>query len=319
LHPPLWVPVADPRSFMPPPRRDRTPRALPSGPVWTALVTALIAGAAWLGWSRFTDTPSAAPALSPADSMQQSLLHENLGRAGDADLDAKFASINAAHFGGALPAIPVRWEPKLAAVGALANHAFTLEGMFGHIGTKTLILLNPSLRDDAAALDRALCHEMVHASLYVAGIDSVDHGPAFQAVLHRLSNEGAFEGILASDDEREQLHAWLDAESERLDAEHDEMDQIGREITDERDAIERAQAALDAAAKDGHPPSDADVAALSASRDAYNARAIDTNARLDRDRADLDHFNAEVERYNLMLLYPDGMDESARVLPKAAR
>lgn len=310
--------MADPRSFMPPPRRDRR-GPLPPGPTRTALVTALIAGAIWLGCSWLIDTPSAAPAPSPADALQQSLLHDNLGLAGDAALDAKFDTINASHFGGALPAMPVRWEPRLAAVGALANHAFTLEGMFGHVGTKTMILLNPSLRNDAAALQRALCHEMVHASLYVAGINSTSHGPAFQAVLHRLSNEGAFEGILASDDERERLQAWLDAESERLDAERGEMDQVGGEITDERDAIQRAQAAFDAAAKDGHPPSAADVANLSARREAYNARAVDMNARLDRDRADLDHFNAEVERYNLMLVYPDGMDESARVLPKARR
>lgn len=301
---------------MPPPRRGEARASRGTRALWTGLLTTAIAAAAWFGWSSLVGTPSAAPALSPADEFQQSLLRETIGRAGDPDLDAKYAAINAAHFGGALPAMPVRWEPKLAAVGALADHAFTLEGMFGHIGSKTVILLNPSLRSDAAAFDRALCHEMVHASLYVAGIDSVAHGPAFQAVLRRLSNEGAFQGIVATDDERRALRKWLDAESARLDSEHQEMDQIGREIDAERDAIERAQTDFDARAHEGQPPGDGDVADLAARRDAYNRRALDTNARLERDRADLAHFNEEVERYNLMLVYPDGMDDKTAAAVK---
>jgi hypothetical protein len=212
--------------------------------------------------------------------------------------------------------VPVRWDSRLAAVGALADHAFTLEGMFGHIGSKTVILLNPSLQTDPAAFDRALCHEMVHASLYVAHIDSVDHGPAFQAVLRRLSNEHAFEGIIATDEERDALRKWLDAESARIDAEHQAMDQVGREIVDEREAIERAQADLDATRANGQAPGDSDVTGLAARRDAYNQRALDTNARLEQDRADLAHFNAEVERYNLMLVYPDGIDEQGRAVQK---
>ena len=38
--------------------------------------------------------------------------------------------------------------------------------------------------------------------------------------------------------------------------------------------------------------------------------------RLARDREDLAHFNAEVIRYNLMMSYPDGLDEESVVRTK---
>jgi len=75
------------------------------------------------------------------------------------------------------------------------------------------------VRDDPKALDRALCHEMVHAYLYATGEEHTVHGPAFQAVLQRLALEHAFEGIAADPATRTALRAWLDAESARLDVE----------------------------------------------------------------------------------------------------
>src|SRR4029453_10098682 len=104
-----------------------------------------------------------------------------------------------------LSAMPVLWEPGLDRVGQLAAQAFTLEGMFGHVAKQSLILLNPNLQADQRALARALSHEMVHAYLFTTGDTTTNHGPAFQTVLQRLSSEGAFEGILASDQERESL------------------------------------------------------------------------------------------------------------------
>jgi hypothetical protein len=174
-----------------------------------------------------------------------------------------------------------------------------------------VILLNPGLQRDAAATTRALCHEMVHAYLYSTGDVNENHGPPFQVVLRRLAAEGAFEGTPATDDERANLRAWLDAESARLDAERDEMDREGREIDQERAAIQQATAAA------ATQPGGGDPGELTARRDAYNARATAANDRLERDRADLAHFNAEVTRYNLMLVYPDGLDTSAMVKPKA--
>jgi poly(3-hydroxybutyrate) depolymerase len=41
--------------------------------------------------------------------------------------------------------------------------------------------------------------------------------------------------------------------------------------------------------------------------------AIDANTRSAHAQADRDHFNREVERYNLMLVYPDGIDQRAAV------
>jgi hypothetical protein len=64
-------------------------------------------------------------------------------------------------------------------------------------------------------------------------------------------------------------------------------------------------------------PAESEVAAAVAMRDGYNQRAHAANERAARDRADYDHFNREAARYNLMLVYPDGMDEHAAVKPKA--
>jgi hypothetical protein len=44
---------------------------------------------------------------------------------------------------------------------------------------------------------------------------------------------------------------------------------------------------------------------------------LEINARVERGREALAHFNREVARYNLMAVYPDGIDEESRVSPKA--
>jgi hypothetical protein len=281
------------------------------GAVWTTLAVLALGVAAWGVWSAFEITAAGSAELTPTpvQALQQDLLHENVGRPGDPRLSLLFHDMSVQYFGGQLPAIPVRWEPDLARVGPLVARQFALKGMFGTIGSRSVILLNPDLGADSAALKRALAHEMVHAYLTVTGDSSTDHGPAFQAVLQRLSREGAFEGIAASGAEREQLHAWLDAESARLDAERKEMDQFGADINAERGEIERALAKPDRSAEA--------TAALTARLDAYNQRAVEANDRSERDRADVEHFNHEVERYNLMLVYPDGMDVRAQVSPKS--
>jgi hypothetical protein len=164
---------------------------------------------------------------------------------------------------------------------------------------------------------------MVHAYLSGIGDSSTNHGPAFQNLLERLAREGAFVGIPASDAERARLRAWLDEESARLDFERQDMGRAGAEIDQERAAIEAAFADVDArlaAARAGTGPwPGADEArALSARRDAYNERAVAANARAQANRADLDHFNKEVERYNLMLVYPDGIEEQSLIKPKGS-
>jgi len=268
----------------------------------------------WMAWTQF-DTPgeTVAKAASPAEALQQELLKQSIDKPGDPALDAMYADISAKHFSGNLPSLHVMWEAGLSRIGPLSGEDFTLEGMFGHRGKKSVILLNPELQSDPAALTRALCHEAVHAYLFATDDPGPEHGPAFQAVLKRLSNESAFEGIVSTDQERTNLRAWLDAESKRLDDEAKSMDSLGKEMEQERAEIDRASAEVDA----GGRPSEAKLALITKLRDGYNEKVTDANARTAQDRADLEHFNEEVARYNLMLVYPDGMDQGGRMTPKA--
>jgi len=297
-------------------------RSSPFSALLLAAVAAL-AGLGWLGWSALESTPAsaAAAALSPAEALQQELLKINAGQSGDPALNQLYQSINARYFSGKLPALQVRWEARLAEVGPLSGQAFTLQGMFGHVGPSLVILLNPALQSDQAAIRRALCHEIVHAYLYSTGDATTEHGPAFQTVLQSLAGEGAFQGVAATEQERDGLQAWLDAESARLDAERVDMDRVAAETERERADVERLFADLNARASAAQAqgsgwPAQSELDAAASKRDAYNRLAADVNDRVQRDRAALDHFNREVARYNLMLVYPDGLDSRALVKPK---
>jgi len=260
--------------------------------------------------------------MSPHEALQHELVRRTISEPGDPALNDLFQTFNARHFQGGLPSIPVRWEPDLAEVGSRAPEPFKLEGMYGRLGQRAVILLEPGLQGDRAALARVLSHEMVHAYLAKGGDSSADHGPAFQTVLRRLSAEGAFEGVLASEDERVNLRVWIDAESARLESERDLLTRLASEIETERLAVEQAlgemNARIGAANAAGRGwPAESETAALTARRDACNERAAATRDRAERDRDDVEHFNREVARYNLMLVYPDGLDTRARVAPKA--
>ena len=191
-----------------------------------ALVAVL--GLTVAGWVYLAQPVESASTLnaksgSPAEIRQTAILRDNLDKPADAGLASLYAEINTKHFAGALPAMPVRWEPRLAEIGALAGRSFTLEGMFGRVGSGTVILLHPNLLPDIDALERALSHEMVHARLFFLGDTTTDHGPAFRAELKRLADEGAFAGIASTDDERAQLRAWLDAETIRIKSEREAL------------------------------------------------------------------------------------------------
>ncbi|MEO8481211.1 MAG: SprT-like domain-containing protein [Acidobacteriota bacterium] len=287
----------------------------PSRAIWAGVACLTLITVGWLGWGRAGSGFAGASARTPtpAETLQRELLEHNLDKPGDPELDALYQATVARHFPGAMPPIPVLWEPRLAQVGLVAAETFTLEGMFGHEGKQTVILLNPDLQRDQRALARALCHEMVHAYLYVTGDKTTDHGPAFQLVLQRLSVEGAFEGIMATDQERAALRAWIDGESPRIEVARRDLDQLGSSVEAERVAIEGAIADVNARG----PASATEAAALNARREAYNQLAIDANVRSARLQADRDHFNREVERYNLMLVYPAGIDQRAAVSPPA--
>jgi hypothetical protein len=269
------------------------------GRIWTLILTIGIGTGSWAmaraigGWP----LEPATAAADPESVREHAMIAANVEQPADPALAAEYRDINMRFFGGGLPSIPVRWAAALATPGSTGEQAFTLEGLFGHLGTRSVILLNPSLRPDAAARTRALCHEMVHASLFAAGDASSNHGAAFQVVLRRLANQGAFVGTPATDDERESLHAWLDAESARIDAEREAMALLGTDLDRERGDVEHAVA------------SGGETGDVGARRQAYNARATAANDRLDQDRDDVAHFNAEVDRYNRMLVYPDGLDD----------
>lgn len=270
-------------------------------------------------WSSMRSAPTPRPEASApataAEIRQRQILKASAGKPADPELMRQYAAINARHFDFALPAVTVRWESALAEVGPLTGGGFTLQGMFGRDGARDVILLNPVLRDDAAALQRALCHEIVHAYLVSVGDDSTGHGEAFQTVLARLSAEHAFEGIVAGADERARLRAWLDAESASIDAERQAMDAADVTIRMTGADLNREISAFNAR---GDRP-EAEAQALEARRQAFNELVLDTNFRLERDREQLARFNREVARYNLMMTYPDGLDQGSRVAAKKPR
>jgi hypothetical protein len=263
----------------------------------------------------FWHEPPPRPPASPAEARQREILKAGVGQPADPALMKQYAAISAKYFEGALPDVVVRWEPALAEVGPLAGEGVVLQGMFGRAGSQPVILLNPSLRTDARTRARALCHEIVHAYLFARGDDTTIHGPAFQVVLERLLNEGAFEGIAADPLEKARLRAWLDAESASMDAERQAMDVMDARIREMGVGLEREIAEFNA-----RPNRPADEAAqLQARQQQYNQLALEGNERIARDRAQLARFNREVARYNLMMAYPDGLDETSIVAAKKSR
>lgn len=240
---------------------------------------------------------------SNTEAQQRGILEANVGLPGDADLLRQYATLNAAHFGGRLPVMPVRWEPRLAEVGRAAGQAFTLEGMFGHVNGRAAILMHPDLQRDAAALTRTLSHEMVHVQLWTTGEAGEKHGPTFQRELARLSLEGAFTGIVASPAERENLRVWIEGERGRLDM------LLESERRDQAD-LDRDRAALEATigAAQERNAERAELEGLESRRESYNRRVSDASARAEQRAADAAELNRQIDRYNLMLSYPDGLD-----------
>jgi hypothetical protein len=255
----------------------------------------------WFGTIDVAQTADAPVPATPAEARQQAILENNLDRPGDPLLAVMYQEINARHFDGALPIIPVVWEPALATVGELAGGEFSLEGMYGFVGSRALILLTPELQADRRALERVLCHEMVHAYLHTIGNSTTTHGPAFQTILRRLSLEGAFEGVVATDEERRSLRAQLDREAARLDAEAGQLRQLDDQLQRERLEVERAMAELSASSTPD------EVARVMSRRDAYNERAVSAGRRSEQHQRDRQALDSEVARYNLMIAYPDGI------------
>jgi SprT-like family len=244
-------------------------RVVALGVVFGALAAAFLRNSGPFRPAQVASAPIRPPAPpSPAEAKTDNLLRLSASLESDQALASEYQSINARHFGGALPSVRVRWETQLDEIGPLIAEGFRLEG----VTNGRVILLHPALDGDEQQLRRVLCHEVTHVALW----DRNDgHGPRFQTLLRRLSAEGAFEGLVATDQEKADLRASLERRSEEMDR--------------ESSRLRAAWSELDAAAA---------------------VRVEEYNSRVRRLQDVAADFNRLVAQYNLMISYPDGLDEA---------
>ena len=244
---------------------------------------------------------------SPDDAKTSELLRLNANLESDAALAAEYGRLNAQYFAGRLPPVPVRWEPRLAEVGPLIAEDFQLEG----VTNGRLILLLPSLQADEPRLKRVLSHEMVHVAL--RDRPEVEHGPAFQDLLRDLSARGAFTGIVATDEEKLGMRGALDAQAKELAAEETELLALRTQFEADAAAHEKLVADLNARTaaanvrQSGWPP-ESERTAANATLAQLQDRSWAFNGRVRRHNDAIAEFNRQVEQYNLMISYPDGLD-----------
>jgi hypothetical protein len=248
------------------------------------LAVSLLLGIAFLA-TRRSGPPSTARApvrpSSPDQARTDELLRLNTNLPSDPALASEYQAINLEYFEGRLPAIGIRWEPRLAEVGPLIAEGFRLEGATNG----RLILLNPSLQDDEQGRRRTLCHEIVHVA--VRDRDQ-EHGAIFQSRLRQLSEQGAFLGTVATEEEKQELQ---------------------RTIATQMSELRKAEVTL----QETRAKLDVDTVRVQAQ---LNETAVrDLQSRADFYNADIQRFNMDVERlnrmiedYNLMISYPDGLD-----------
>ena len=247
------------------------------------------------------------PASRGPASPEQAIIAASRGLAGDADLGALFAQLNAQHFGGRLPNVNVLWSGDLDRLDA---GDYRLNGMTDG----KIILLKAALQAEDAEARRTLCHEMVHVKFLAEGQRSTAHDAPFQTELRRIFEGGCFEALWAPPEEKAALGAWLDAERSRLDGARLYAEAQLAAITLETERVEGLVSALNErirlanAAGSGWPsPEEAEAAeqqrrALQESIVAYNSAVADNEQEQAR-------FNEAVARHNLMMVYPDGLAE----------
>jgi hypothetical protein len=270
-----------------PPDSEPIPRALPPS------AKLIPAGAKLLSGVSSARTKLAPGAPRTTLDMEEQLARDHAGERGDAELGDQYDRLNAAFFGGVLPRKPVIWESRLHDLGTLVGDNFIYEGSTNG----DVILLNADLKDDDQEMTRVLCHEMVHIYFLSSGNKTENHGPAFQTVLRRLFEQGAFAGTFATPYERARLRDDLVFEKSRLSAERQALDKARVRLEAERTNVRR------------------DVSDFAEDHlDWFNRRVNDFNARSARFNTNLAAYNAKVKRYNEMLSYPDGLD--AESLPR---
>jgi hypothetical protein len=222
--------------------------------------------------------PAPAPARTRVVSAEQermdALMRQNETRASEPALADAFDTMNAQYFGDRLPTVRIRWEEGLDAIGPLIAENFRLEGLTDG----KVILLHPALEKNPRQLRAVLAHEMVHVELRDR---RESHGPEFQSRLRTLAERGAFEGIVATEEEKEALKESIERTTRRLAGELHELRQLQSRIEAE---------------------------ASSLSREAIQDRIWTFNRRVREHNEAVEAFNRDVERYNLMNTYPDGLD-----------
>ncbi|MBI5595271.1 MAG: SprT-like domain-containing protein [Elusimicrobia bacterium] len=280
-----------------------------NAPRHTLLALALLAAIAYAALHRPAHDPEGRGGGQPAEapSPDHALFAENLRKPVEAALQDRYRDIDARHFAGALPDIPVHWEERLSERGKDLPSGMGLEGLWLMEDGKALILVNPRLREDEAALTRTLCHEMAHEYLFTRGDSRSSHGPPFQAVLRRLWDEKAFTGLFATDEERAELRAWLDQRKADL-AQSEEAVGLARRAVDEAEGeFSALNSRIQTANERGEGwPSQEEMDRTTARRD---LRVTQYNGLIESRNGAIGEFNLKAERYNLILAYPDGRDE----------
>ena len=281
--------------------------------LWNSRASSPAEPAAAVANARTAPPPLPVP-LTAADVKRSEILAHAAGSPGDPELGREYQEINAQYFRGVLPDIPVIWEAELTDVGPLLAPGFVLDGL----SDSTRILLNVSLKLDARRLRAVLCHEMVHEYFFSAGGPNPKHGPAFQEILRRLADEGAFEGVSATAAEKAALRSQIDTDAARLNDENAELENNRGRIVQERGERDREMNDLNeriraANGKGSGWPSREEIAAVEARGRAFADRLAAFNAQVAKVGADVEAFNREAERFNLMMSFPDGLDEESLV------
>jgi hypothetical protein len=257
--------------------------------------------------------------VSTHDALEQEILKRDSTKVGDVDLGHSYDNLNRAYFGGQLKEVPVVWEPSLREVGPMIGAEFILKGLTdGHI-----ILLNPVLRLDSNGFTSTLSHEMVHVLLLQSGQPNQGHGPIFQAELKRLLVGGAFKGIVSTPEGRSELLTFIKQESRRLDDQRARLDILEADLHRQQDGLDAdiegfnvRMSAANANQKDW--PTDEERVGLERREASLRSLSADQHRRAAEFNSAMSRYNESVRRYNLMIVYPDGLDGD-RALLRTAR